>query len=180
MTQEVYSSTIRSDKCWSAEQLIKKQLVLSRGSAVFRIVCQWFTHCCPLHTDTKSRVLPLQHTSVNLPQHVHHRPCLFQSLPNSEAGVSMINQLQPSEGGRTLGSGFPVMVLSRLWRCGQLPWEYQPGLSSDGSPSLSSTSFTGETDDTESSLLSRGQVQEQTRWGYWLHMNSLHQQDFCN
>lgn len=43
----------------------------------------------------------------------------------------------------TLGSGFPVMVLSSLWRCGQLPWEYQPGLSSDGSPSLSSTSLTG-------------------------------------
>lgn len=42
----------------------------------------------------------------------------------------------------TLGSGFPVMVLSSSWRCGQLPWEYHPGLSSDGSPSLSSVSFT--------------------------------------
>lgn len=42
----------------------------------------------------------------------------------------------------TLGSGFPVMVLSSSWRWGQFPWEYQPGLSSDGSPSLSSTSLT--------------------------------------
>lgn len=34
------------------------------------------------------------------------------------------------------------MVLSSSCKCSQLPCEYQPGLSSDGRPSLSSTSFT--------------------------------------
>lgn len=54
-------------------------------------------------------------------------------------------------GGRhTFGSGLPVMVLTSSWRCGQLPWEYQPGLSSDGSPSLSSTSFTAGREERES------------------------------
>lgn len=76
----------------------------------------------------------------------------FQFLPKINVGVNLkVSQRCPTARGltahisgcwHTLGSGFPVMVLSSSCRCGQLPWEYQPGLSSDGSPSLSSTSFT--------------------------------------
>ncbi len=79
-------------------------------------------------------------------------PHLFQPLPKTKVGVNLKASLRGcsargltavQSGLPTLGSGFPVMVLSSSWRCGQLPWEYQPGLSSDGSPSLSSTSLTG-------------------------------------
>ncbi|TNN85370.1 hypothetical protein EYF80_004392 [Liparis tanakae] len=82
----------------------------------------------------------MRSSSVGLPLSSHHSEEQLKPEPGPGQG-----------GGRhTFGSGLPVMVLTSSWRCGQLPWEYQPGLSSDGSPSLSSTSFTAGREERES------------------------------
>lgn len=108
-------------------------------------------HSSPVNSCARSHVPPLPHTTVNLPELIQLWALIFfsccqkaesESLPKRAwgrltAGYNNIGRWP------TLGSGFPVMVLSRSWRCSQLPWEYHPGLSSDGSPSLSSSSLTG-------------------------------------
>lgn len=97
---------------------------------------------------------PLYHTSVNIPVLIYLEAHIYFSLCQNtklelawKAALDVLQLLlaprtHHKRGQLTLGSAFPVMVLSNSCRCSQLPWEYQPGLSSDGSPSLSSTSFT--------------------------------------
>ncbi|KAK5880573.1 hypothetical protein CesoFtcFv8_023586 [Champsocephalus esox] len=111
----------------------------------------------PVSSPAKGHVPLLHHPCVNPPQLIYREALISFSLcqkPELESTSKRAWDVVQSEiwllscyrreGIQpTLGSGLPVMVFSSSWRCGQFPWEYQPGLSSDGSPSLSSTSFTG-------------------------------------
>lgn len=121
-------------------------------------------HCWAQHAGAQQPCRqPCQEPRSSSPSHHFESPWahpplsphLFQPLPKTKVGVNLKASPGCRLAGRqtsgfnnmgdwpTLGSGFPVMVLSSSWRCSQLPWEYQPGLSSDGSPSLSSSSLTG-------------------------------------
>lgn len=109
------------------------------------------SHPCLVNSHARGHVPPLHHSSVNLPEHVYHEAfisfsvCQKLKLELTSKWARALAACCGVRGGlRTLGSGFPVIFLSSSWRCGQLPWEYQPGLSSDGRPSLSSTSFTAQ------------------------------------
>lgn len=75
-------------------------------------MCKWIPCCYPVLMHGKSCVLPLQHTSLNLPEHVHHRPHFFQSLPKSEAGVNMKASCRKPSKQR---SGIPWALVSRSW-----------------------------------------------------------------
>lgn len=123
--------------------------------AAVHTVMRWHTGA-PVDSHAKGHVPRLHHTGVNLWADLLRSPRLFQPLPKPKLWLNLkASRWRPSArevralapviydlAGLTLGSGFPVILLSSSWRCGQLPWEYQPGLSSEGSPSLSSTSFT--------------------------------------
>lgn len=109
------------------------------------------SHPCLVNSHARGHVPPLHHSSVNLPERIYHEAfisfsaCQKLKLELTSKWARALAACCSVWGGLcTLGSGFPVIFLSNSWRCGQLPWEYQPGLSSDGRPSLSSTSFTAQ------------------------------------